>query len=83
MSKPDEDRNLVKIYQLPLAGWLYMKDITLVDCWEDDRSSVFLFDDPECKTKQMEIDFLNSEAHKHDQAVRTLKNLLRSKKQRH
>ena len=62
---------------MSMAAWMFQNGIKIasIEGLERRNEFEFRFKDPEERCKELSIDFLNSEAHKFDQSMRTLKKM--------
>jgi hypothetical protein len=63
---------------LATAAYLKLKGLILVDCSLEGKKFRFVFEDPEGVARSLELEFANSECHRYDNEIKSLKKLLYS-----
>ena len=67
----------VEVYDIDMAAWLLMNRVNIVNACKDGREAVVTFQDPleDDRIAKLSIDWLNSEAAKFANAVRSIKKI--------
>jgi hypothetical protein len=73
------NENNFETSNIALAAYLKLKGLRLIKCSRDDKFN-FIFEDPGGQAKDLEIEFVNSDMRKYDDEMRSLKNIIYSKK---
>lgn len=63
---------------IALAAYLKLKGLRLIECSRGEKFN-FVFEDPDSRAKELEIEFINSDMRKYDDEMRSLKKMIYSK----